>query len=108
MKSIRVSKEWPTGIDGVEIVSCGKPNQLTYDYGMIMNGGRIIPIEEVGTPPLAHYAIRSNKEFKEWLIELRNSGFWRVFPNIFTNADFAQCANQQYIRFAYEKYKNKK
>ena len=105
MRSIRIHKTWPVGIDGVEIVSCGKSDQLEYDYGMIMNGGRIIPIEEVGQPPLAHYAIKSDKEFKEWLIQLRADGFWKKLPNILTNADFAQCANQQYIKFAYERYK---
>lgn len=104
MRDIRLDTEWPTGIDGVEIVSCGKKNQLDYDYGMIMNGGRVIPIEEVGQPPLAHYAINSDEEFKEWLIDLRESKFWVTFPSIFSNADYGQCANQQYIKYAYEQY----
>ena len=74
---------------------------------MIMNGGRIVPVEEIGVPPLAHYLIRSDDQFKDWLIQIRKDGFWKEFPQIMTNADFAQCANQQYIKFAYEKSKNK-
>lgn len=104
MKNLRQHKAWPKGVPGLEIGSVGRRDKEKWDYGMIMNGGRLIPFEEIGLPPLAYYCIRSTPEIRLWLIGLRESGFWRNFPQSMANAGSAECANQQYIRYAYEKF----